>query len=163
MQEAVTFSSRVQEDMAQIFVEWKTARNDPASEDFVGILTEDVNELTDHMAEAARNIQKTLTKIANDYDDVIVDMENIIAKAQTTFANRVQNQERLLKEIREAEAQKAQVASMVDDLKQDIDVLERRAAKHEKLAQSADPIEETGHAEGRQGRVGTRHGRRQHL
>lgn len=138
MADAMRTAENVVTSIKNTLPDWQDAKEsgDPAR--IKAFIADDLLELAGDIKRRALGLKEQLLTIAASYDAIIAETAAASAISETALSGRLADQQALLKEIAEAQAERDQIDALVADLKEEVRRFEAKARQYEERATTAE-------------------------
>ncbi|MDH0647770.1 hypothetical protein N5D48_16210 [Pseudomonas sp. GD03858] len=118
--------------------DWLDVKADDDGEEIKAFVSRDLLELAVDIAQAAGGVRGSLTSIVEAYEQILRDIEEVMASSEIALSETIEANRLIKEEIRQASARRAELDSLVTSLQEQVDLFDRRARDYGRQAKSAE-------------------------
>jgi hypothetical protein len=138
MTKAMKVADNVLGALKNILPDWQDVKDEEDAEEIKGFAAKDLAKLANEIKTRALGIKDQLLAIAKTYDGIIADTVAATASSETALGGRLREKAAIEKEIREADAERERLDSLVKDLQEEVKKFDKMARDYEARATTAE-------------------------
>ncbi|MFK3780330.1 tyrosyl-tRNA deacylase [Agrobacterium sp. NPDC089420] len=138
MKDAMDVASRIRISIDDLFADWLDVKEDNDQADIKSFVSNDLIKLAKNIRDKALAVRDDLLVVASTYDAIIRETAQITDASEMVLSKRLEDKAVMEREIREADARREQLESLVNDLKVQVAEFEKKAREYEKRANTAE-------------------------
>lgn len=138
MRHAMDLANRVRISIEDIFPDWLDIREGNDQGEIKAFVSNDLIKLAKNIRDQALKVRDDLLEVASTYDGIIRATAQITDASEMVLSKRLEDKVTMEREIREADARRQQLESLVNDLKAQVAEFEKKAREYEKRANTAE-------------------------
>ena len=138
MKHAMDVANRIRISVDDLFPDWLDVREGNDQSEIKAFVSNDLIKLAKNIRDKALEVRDDLLKVASTYDGIIKATAQITDASEMVLSKRLEDKATMEREIREADARRQQLESLVNDLKMQVAEFEKKAREYEKRANTAE-------------------------
>lgn len=138
MKNAMEAATRIGLSIADLFPDWLDVREGNDQAEIKAFVSNDLIKLATGIRDRALSVRDELLALAATYDAIIRDTAQTTDMSETALSKRLADKAVMEREIREADARREQLESLVNDLKEQVAAFEKKAREYEQRANTAE-------------------------
>lgn len=138
MKNAMEAATRIGLSIADLFPDWLDVREGNDQAEIKAFVSNDLIKLATGIRDRALSVRDELLTLAATYDAIIRDTAQTTDMSETALSKRLADKAVMEREIREADARREQLESLVNDLKEQVAAFEKKAREYEQRANTAE-------------------------
>ncbi|MGV1985676.1 tyrosyl-tRNA deacylase [Agrobacterium sp. 22-221-1] len=138
MRHAMGLANRVRVSVDDLFPDWLDVREGNDQGEIKAFVSNDLIKLAKDIRDKALKVRDDLLEVAATYDGIIKATAQITDASEMVLSKRLDDKATMEREIREADARRQQLESLVNDLKVQVAEFEKKAREYEKRANTAE-------------------------
>ncbi|MCZ7447922.1 tyrosyl-tRNA deacylase [Agrobacterium rhizogenes] len=138
MKHAMDIAGRIRLSVDDLFPDWLDVREGNDQGEIKAFVSNDLIKLAKNIRDKALEVRNDLLEVASTYDGIIKATAQITDASEMVLSKRLEDKATMEREIREADARRQQLESLVNDLKVQVAEFEKKAREYEKRANTAE-------------------------
>ncbi|NSX86943.1 tyrosyl-tRNA deacylase [Agrobacterium tumefaciens] len=138
MRRAIDTASRIGESIAFLFPDWLDVKEGNDQAEVKAFVSNKLIKLAEGIRDKALKVRDDLVSLAKTYDAIIDDITQATSMSETALSRRLEDKAVMEREIREADARREQLETLVKELTAEVAEFEKKASEYEKRANTAE-------------------------
>ncbi|MBO9654735.1 MAG: tyrosyl-tRNA deacylase [Agrobacterium tumefaciens] len=138
MRHAIDVANRIGVSVADLFPEWLDVREGNDQAEVKAFVSSKLITLARNIRDKALDVRDDLISVAKSYDAIIEKITQTTSMSETALSRRLEDKAVMEREIREADARREQLESLVKELTAEVAEFEKKAREYEKRANTAE-------------------------
>ncbi|TFF38615.1 tyrosyl-tRNA deacylase [Pseudomonas sp. RIT623] len=135
---AARIAARIGRQLNDQLPDWLDVREEADAAEIRAFVSGDLLELAKGIVDDAATVQFSLGTIVDRYEQILRDVEAVMADSELALSETIEANQRIKKEIVESTAKREQLDKLVSELKQQVDRFEKLASQYGAQADSAE-------------------------